>query len=177
MPSRFRLSFLYGQYFFAPKLRDMTISGALLAKLMRLIIPPALMLGLYCWSFHLSYVASLFKYMKDRYWFTYVLFRFIAIYLFTDKIITIFTSSEKTKAILHILVGICIPYFVLLTVKYSHENGIGGLLSLKEYLNYFYFVLGAILYTNRSTAFKHLNSNGFPGNILLYHNDNSRSVL
>lgn len=149
--------------FFASNLRNMTVSNALLKKFMRLIIPTALMLGLYCWSFHLSYVAALFKYMKDGYWFTYVLFGFIAIYLLTDKAITLLTSSEKTKAIIHILVGICIPYFVLLTAKYSHENGIGGLLSLKEYFNYFYFVLGAILYANKKVTLKHLNSNAFLG--------------
>lgn len=149
--------------FFAPMMLRRSLAKVVRDKFMYLVVPAIVMLGLWCLLSDRNFISALYASMKYGYWFTLVLFIFILIYLVVAQTMKCLNCPYKWRGWIHILVGIGVSYFALIMRNYYSESRLVGLLSIVEYYNYAYYVVGALLFERREIILKQLSNNNLMG--------------
>lgn len=155
--------------FFAPHMLRKPFIHAILDKFLRLVLPAILMLSLYLWVFNLNFISALFHRFKEGYWFTFVMFGYTIIYIITAQISKRLRLSDMASDCLHLFVGLLITYTALATNGLSDKCPAFELFSTVNYNNYFFYALGAVLFSNRHHVFKALNNRRFLGGSILFY--------
>lgn len=132
-------------------------------KFIHLVIPALLMLGIYCWTFHKDYIFSIYEKMKMGYWFTLLLFGYIAIFLTITLLLRKLKVSQRKSNWIHIAVALIVSYTALIFNPLGMDYPWVNLFSIGEYFNYPFFVMGAILFPNRAQLFKTLSNKHLVG--------------
>jgi len=151
--------------FFAPQMLRKSFIEAIWNKFARLVIPAILMMSLYLWVFNLDYVGALFHRYKEGYWFTFVMFGYTIIYMIISLISKQLRLSNNTADCIHLFVGVLITYIALATDRLSTEWPALELFSTADYKTYFFYALGAVLFTHRHRLFNTLNNSWLLGGV------------
>lgn len=155
--------------FFAPHMLKESFSMAVWNKLVRLVIPGILMFSIYVWVFNLNFTNGLYEPFKYGYWFTFVMFGYSIIYIIVSKFTKVFKLSNKTSTCIHLISGVLITYIGLGSDRLSAELPILDLFSTALYNYYFYYALGAILFTNRKLILSSLSNKWLLGGGVLFY--------
>lgn len=155
--------------FFAPHMLKESFSKAVWNKFVRLVIPGILMFSIYVWVFDLNFTNGLYDPFKYGYWFTLVMFGYTIIYYIISKFTKVLRLSNKTTTCIHLISGVLITYIGLGSDRLSAELPILDLFSTVLYNYYFYYALGAILFTNRSLILNSLSNKWLLGGGILFY--------
>ncbi len=145
--------------FFIPSILKDNVWKNIADKFVHLVIPALLMLGIYSYIMDKEFISSLFNTWKGGYWFTMVLFGFIALYTVLSTGIKLLKMSERSAILTHLICALVIMYGAFILEKLGGVTI--GLLSLDQYYRYPYFVAGALLFKHRTTLFNWLNNKKF----------------
>jgi len=135
--------------FFAQRLLEKRFMSTLGRLFMALVIPALLMLLIYCLAKDISYVSSLGKMLKDGYWFTLVLFEFMAIFTISGRVMTRLRLSANVQDWVHMAMGVAMVYVAAFAEHYNGRYPILNVLTVTYFYCYFYFVLGYLLFKRR----------------------------
>lgn len=155
--------------FFAPGMLKKPMTKIVMDKFVYLVVPALVMLGLWCLLSDRNFISALYASMKYGYWFTLVLFIFILIYLVVEQTMMWLNFTHKCRGWLHLIVGVGVSYFALVVKNYYSDYQIVGLLSIVEYYNYTYYVVGALLFARRDMLFKMLSNKNLIGWLILLY--------
>lgn len=155
--------------FFASRLRAKSFWRTLYGKFHRLVIPAILMLALFCWLKHLDFQSALWKLYKEGYWFTLVLFGYIIIYMSTDVVAKKIGMNNRKTMAFHCIVALAVSYSALFAASRTTQYPILHLFSYSEYFNYPFFVIGSLLFLNRTTALNSLSNNMLMGGVIFFY--------
>lgn len=160
------LFFMISGFFMQSALRQQPLS-LIRHKAIRLVVPAFIMLALYCWTFHKDFVFSVFERMKMGYWFTLLLFGYIVLFVAISYALRELKVSKVNSYRIHITFAIIVSYSALALNSYGESRPWVSLLSLAEYFNYFFFVIGALLFPIRKRALNTLNNKYLMGGGIL----------
>lgn len=155
--------------FFVNKICKQAFTVAVVEKFCQLIVPVCLVLGIFCWIFHLNIVDVLLMNMKAGYWFTFILFGYIFIFLLVDLGCKKTRMSDKKTGFLQILIALLIYVLSCYAVAPSRIHGLLRLFSIPQFYGYVYFVIGAYLYKQRECVCNYLNDSGLLGGYFALH--------
>lgn len=158
--------FFFVSGFLASTMLDKPIRQLFADKSLRLVLPALLFLGIYDAVFDLNYCDSLFRNMKDGYWFTLSLFEYIIIFVISDKILRLLKISSGVSLLTHALLALFICY-IGAYFRVHHTNQIVNLLILPELINYPFYIMGYVIFHKRNEIIQDMKSNSFLGLILI----------
>lgn len=106
------------------------------------LIGPLLFLVASAVTRKINFMDALFDFEKAGYWFTFTLFEFYLLYIFSQQIVRLFKANNYMDDMIIVAIA-CFFYIAKDYIStYNLDKGVGGLLGIPTLYRYLFFVLG-----------------------------------
>lgn len=113
-------------------------------------------------------VSALYDPRKGGYWFTFTLFEYFLIYIFSQQVVMVFKMKSKVDDVFHATVALAIYLLTTWTFveRYSLDDGLTGALGISNLHYYVFFIIGTRCRKHQGMLERLLNTRYFTATVL-----------